>query len=103
MSLADIFVARDGDASVPGEIIAIAVIAAVLIGAAAWCHRRRQQRKRALAEQMAELREFAAVNREHLEMLASDEERLGRVVGEIRHYVTGAAADSRPHLKVVKG
>jgi hypothetical protein len=88
MRLADIFVESDGDLTTLSMLLLLGacVVLSVIATAACcgyWRHERQQERK--LAE------------------LASEVERETRIVCEMRHHLTGADADSRPRLKVVKG
>ena len=110
MGLADIFVARDGDASIPGEIIAVTFIMAVLIGAAVWCWWRRRNRRRVWAAKLAETvetalttRVMAMENREDIELLRADEDKMALVVGGVLESVLGELALDHPrHLRAVR-
>ena len=106
MMLAGTFEASDGGPTVLLYLIvaafSIAAAVSVLVGLR-W-HDRRQLDRRRHRRAQAEKPWLELISRDskRLEQLAAQVERETRILGEIRHELTGAAADSRPHLKIVK-
>ena len=99
-AFADVFVARDGDATMTDIAVVFAVIAAVIVGY--WLMRRKHRRDWAHWRQRCEQR--VTVNRQHLELLTDDEERLESIIQDIRaRIIADWAPEVKPerHLKVL--
>lgn len=104
-AFADVFVEPDGGATMADVAIVIAGIAAVVM--VCWWLRRR--RTRVWAAKMAEAvetalasRELAMENREDIELLRHDEDKMALVVGGVLEQILGEITLERPrHLRAV--